>query len=134
MRGRDDRARLSFRWRRKLSGAPELVEGRRARIAAPPLTPDAVISVLRAHTDELRRAGIRHLGLFGSLARGEAGPTSDVDLVAELDPHARIGVFRLVGLERRLAEILGHSVDLLPEPIEQPRLRANVERDRRIAF
>jgi predicted nucleotidyltransferase len=54
--------------------------------------------------------------------------------VAALDPDARIGVFRLVGLERRLAEILGHDVDLLPEPIEHRRLRANVERDRRVAF
>ncbi len=99
-----------------------------------PLTPDAVISALPAHAEELRCAGIRHLGMFGSLARGEPSPASDVDLVAELDPDARIGVFRLVGLERRLAEILGHSVDLLPEPIEHPRLRANVERDRRVAF
>ena len=102
--------------------------------ATEPLTPDTVISALRVHAEELRRAGIRHLGLFGSLARGEAGATSDVDLVAELDPDARIGVFRLVGLERRLAEILGHSVDLLPEPIEHPRLRASVERNRRNAF
>jgi predicted nucleotidyltransferase len=99
-----------------------------------PLTPDAAISALRAHVEELRSAGIRHLGLFGSLARGELGPASDVDLVAELDPEARVGVFRLLGLERRLAEILGRSVDLLPEPIEHPRLRVNVERDRRVAF
>jgi hypothetical protein len=93
-----------------------------------------VISTLRAHAEEPRRVGIRRLGLFGSRARGELGPTSDVDLVAELGPDARIGVFRLVGLERRLAEIVGHRVDLLPEPIEHPRLRANVERDRRVAF
>ena len=102
--------------------------------ASSPLTPDAVIAVLRVHAAELRQAGIRHVGLFGSLARGEAGADSDIDLVAELDPNARVGLFRLVGLEQRLAEILGRSVDLLPEPIEQPRLRANVERDRRSAF
>jgi predicted nucleotidyltransferase len=54
--------------------------------------------------------------------------------VAEFDPEARIGVFRLVGLERRLSEIVDHSVDFLPELIEHPRLRANVERDRRVAF
>jgi predicted nucleotidyltransferase len=102
--------------------------------ASTPLTPDAVIAALRAHAAELRQAGIRHVGLFGSLARGEAGPESDVDLVAELDPEARIGLFRLVGLERRLTELLGRNVDLLPEPIEQPRLRANVDRDRRGAF
>jgi len=74
-----------------------------------------VISALRAYVAELRRAGMRQLGLFGPLARGEWRPTSDVDLVAELDPGARIGVFRLVGLERRLADIPGHNVDLLPE-------------------
>lgn len=50
------------------------------------------------------------------------------------DPDARIGLFRLLGLERRLGDILGRPVDLLPEPIEPPRLRAKVERDRRSAF
>jgi predicted nucleotidyltransferase len=99
--------------------------------ASHPLTPDAVIAVLRAHAPELQQPGIRHVCLFGSLARGEAGPDSDIDLVAELDPDARVGLFRLIGLERRL---LDRNVDLLPEPIEQPRLRANVDRDRRSAF
>jgi predicted nucleotidyltransferase len=98
------------------------------------LTAEQVIATLREHAAELRQAGIRHVGLFGSLARGEAGPASDVDLVVELDPAARIGLIRLAGLERRLAEILGRAVDLLPEPIEQPRIRANVDRDRRRAF
>ena len=99
-----------------------------------PLTSDTIIAVLRAHAAELRQSGIRHVSLFGSLARGEAGPGSDVDLVAELDPDARIGLIRLVGLEQRLTEIVGRPVDLLPEPIEHQRLRANVERDRRSVF
>ena len=97
-------------------------------------TADSVIAALRAHAAELRQAGILHVGLFGSLARGDGAPGSDIDLVAELDPAARIGLFRLVALERRLGELLGRNVDLLPEPIEQPRLRANVDRDRRGAF
>jgi uncharacterized protein len=97
-------------------------------------TPEAIIAVLRAHAVELQQSGIRHVSLFGSMARGEAGAGSDVDLVAELDPNARIGLIRLVGLEQRLAEILGRPVDLLPEPIEHHRLRANVERDRRSVF
>lgn len=101
--------------------------------AAPP-TPEAIIALLRAHSAELQQSGIRHVSLFGSLARGDAHAHSDVDLVAELDPDARIGLIRLVGLEQRLAEILGRPVDLLPEPIEHHRLRANVERDRRSAF
>jgi predicted nucleotidyltransferase len=93
-----------------------------------------VIATLRAHEAELRHAGIRHLSLFGSVARGEANAGSDVDLAVELDPGARIGLFALGALERRLAELVGRTVDLLPEPVEKPRLRANLDRDRRRAF
>jgi predicted nucleotidyltransferase len=93
-----------------------------------------VLTVLRAHEAELRRAGILRLSLFGSVARGDAEANSDIDLAAELDPEAGIGLFALAALERRLAELLGRKVDLLPEPVEKPRLRANIERDRRRAF
>ena len=93
-----------------------------------------VIATLRAHEGELRQAGIRHLSLFGSVARGEAEAGSDIDLAAELDPEGRIGIFALGALERRLTGLVGRKVDLLPEPIETPRLRANIDRDRRRAF
>jgi predicted nucleotidyltransferase len=100
-------------------------------------TPDLaehVIATLRAHEMELRRAGIRRLSLFGSVARDDANVDSDVDLAAELDPEAHIGLFALGALERRLAELLGREVDLLAEPVETDRLRANIDRDRRLAF
>lgn len=93
-----------------------------------------VIATLRAHEAELRRAGIRHVSLFGSVARGDAETSSDIDLAAELDPQARIGLFALGALERHLTELLGRKVDLLPEPVEKPRLRANIDRDCRRAF
>lgn len=93
-----------------------------------------VVATLRAHEAELRRAGIRRLSLFGSVARGDAEADSDVDLAAELDPDARIDLVRLVALERHLGELVGRTVDLLPEPVEKPRLRANIERDRIRAF
>lgn len=98
------------------------------------ITAGSIVSILQAHEPELRRAGIRHLSLFGSTARGEARPESDIDLAAEFDPEARIGLFGLIALENRLSEILGRKVDLLPEPVQKPRLRANIERDRRRAF
>ena len=97
-------------------------------------TADRVIATLRANEAELRRAGIRHLSLFGSVARGDAEVDSDVDLIAELDPDAQIGLFALGALERRLAELVGRKVDLLPEPVEKPRLRSSIDRDRRRAF
>jgi predicted nucleotidyltransferase len=95
---------------------------------------DDVIAILRAHEQELRAAGIRRLSLFGSVARGEAGPDSDVDLAVELDPGARIGLIGLAALERRIGEMVGCKVDLLPEPVEKQRLRANIDRDRQLAF
>ena len=89
-----------------------------------------VIATLRAHEAELRAAGIRRLSLFGSVARGDHEGDSDVDLAAELASEARVGLFALNALERRLAELVGRRVDLLPEPVEKPRLHAGIERDR----
>ncbi len=95
---------------------------------------ERIIGVLRTHEAELRGAGIRHLSLFGSFARGDAEAASDIDLAAEFDPAARMDLFRLTALERRVTKILGRRVDLLPEPVEKSRLRANIDRDRRRAF
>ena len=76
------------------------------------------------------QSGIRHPGL----KRGDAEADSDVDLVVEFDPAAEMDLVRLVALERRIGAKLGRPVEILPEPVENPRLRANVERDRLIAF
>jgi predicted nucleotidyltransferase len=103
------------------------------KVAARP-TADDVLGILRAHEAELRAAGIRRLSLFGSVARGDAGPDSDVDLAVELDRAARIGLIELIRLEERIGDLVGRKVDLLPEPIEKARLRANIERDRKVAF
>ncbi len=91
-------------------------------------------SILRAHEAALRASGISRLSSFGSVARDDHEADSDVDLAAELDPAARIGLCGLVALERQLSELLGRPVDLLSEPVEKPRLRANIERDRRLVF
>jgi uncharacterized protein len=81
-----------------------------------------------------RKAGIRRLSLFGSVARGDADVESDIDLAVEFDPAAEMDLIRMVALERRIGETLGRSVEIVPEPVENARLRANLERDRRIAF
>jgi uncharacterized protein len=44
------------------------------------------IEVLRRHRDDLRARGVTHAALFGSVARGESGPGSDLDILIELDP------------------------------------------------
>jgi uncharacterized protein len=98
------------------------------------LTASDVVATLRAREPALRQAGITRLSLFGSVARNEAGPDSDIDLAAEFDPSAKMDLIRLVGLEQDLGDLLGREVQILPEPIRKERLRANVERDRIRAF
>lgn len=78
--------------------------------------------------------GVKRLSLFGSLARGEARPDSDVDLAAELDPDKRIGLFEFGGMAHRLEELVGARVDLLTEPIQRERLRRRVDQDRVLVF
>jgi len=54
---------------------------------------------------------IRRLALFGSVLRDDFGPDSDVDVLVEFEPDARVGL-RFFGLEIELSEILGRKVDL----------------------
>jgi predicted nucleotidyltransferase len=95
---------------------------------------DELVSALRAHEGELRKAGIHALSIFGSVARGEQRPGSDVDISVQLDPDAHVGLFRFVALQSRLIELLGRNVQLLPEPVESSRLQTNLDRDRRRVF
>ncbi len=95
---------------------------------------EQVIATLRAHEQELRDAGIVRLSLFGSLARDTAGPDSDVDLLAEFDRSRRLSVLDVVGLELRLAELLGVCVDLSEEGTLKPRVQKGVEAEALRAF
>ena len=104
-----------------------------SQTASPPRAED-VLAILRANEAALHVVGIRHLSLFGSVARGEAGPDSDVDILVQLDREARIDLFQFAVLEEQLSEMLGLPVDLVAEPVEKHRLRARIDRDRRDAF
>ncbi|WP_294284778.1 nucleotidyltransferase domain-containing protein [uncultured Sphingomonas sp.] len=86
---------------------------------------------LRSCESDLRQLGIERLSLFGSTARGEERPESDVDVAVELKQDAHIGAFAFIALERRVAAILGERVDLVAEPHDEaPRLQAEIDRDR----
>ena len=64
--------------------------------------------------DVCRRYGVHELWLFGSSARGSARPDSDVDLLVQFEPDARIGFLELAGLQEELSAILDKPVDLVP--------------------
>ncbi len=87
------------------------------------------LALLRRHEQELRGRGLTRLALFGSAARGDLGPESDVDLLIEVDPACRFGLFAFLDLKADLAAILGRPVDLAFPDALRPRLREAVLRD-----
>ena len=92
------------------------------------MDPTFVLSRLRqAYPDLKERFGIAHLGIFGSVARGEAGPTSDVDLLVDFAGPATLDAY--MGLKYELESLLGVPVDLATRRSLKPSLRAIVERD-----
>ncbi len=97
-------------------------------------TKEQVIQQLRAHEPELKRAGILRLALFGSVARGDSNPKSDVDLMGDFDRAKRLSLFDLAGLEIRLAEIVGVPVDLADRKMLKEPVRVQAEREAVLAF
>src|SRR5438093_13100205 len=75
-----------------------------------------IIAKLREHESELKAAGIEHLFLHGSYARGTAiHEMSDVDVIAEFAPGRRLSLLDMVAIENRLTHMLSVRVDLSPE-------------------
>ena len=90
---------------------------------APPPDRETVLRILRDFQPELAREfGVRSILLFGSVARGEAGAASDVDLLVEFDRP--VGLLVLSTLRRALSERLGRPVDVGTVGSLRPRARA----------
>jgi uncharacterized protein len=81
-----------------------------------------------------RKYKVRQLGIFGSAARGEAKPESDVDILLEFLPDSGMSLFGLEDLNRELEELLGRKVDLASKKGLKDRVRPCVMRDLRILY
>ena len=89
---------------------------------------------LKPHEAELRAMGVAGLSLFGSVARGDAGPDSDVDLAARFDPAAGVGMVKYGLIIERLRSLLRARVDLVGEPARTARMQSQIDRDRAHVF
>lgn len=92
------------------------------------------IDTLRQAEPDLRSRGVLHAGLFGSVARGENGPSSDIDVLVDLDPDARLTVFDYVGIREYIASLFDTPVDVVDREGLKPHLRQPVTRDLVNAF
>ena len=84
---------------------------------------EEIFQMIRQNGTSLRKYGVRRLGVFGSFARNDAGPASDVDVLVELENKT----FRsYMGLKFFLEELLGRKVDLVLKESIKPRLRETI--------
>lgn len=97
-------------------------------------TLDTVLETLRTHEGELRRFGVSHASVFGSVARGETNADSDIDVLVELDQDRSMGIFEYARLKLYINEILNGAGDVVNRRTLKPLLRDSILRDAVSAF
>ncbi len=88
---------------------------------------EEILNILKAHKQTFAdKYGVTRLGVFGSVARGEATATSDVDIVVEMPPD----LFQMVHMKEELEEMLVASVDLIrDQPYLNALLKQRIDRE-----
>lgn len=95
---------------------------------------DDVIAKLKAAEPALRARGIRRAAIFGSIARGEQRPDSDIDILVEFEPGAEGSIYDYMNLKEYIAGLFDGPVDVIDCGALKPHLRAPVARDTLYAF
>jgi hypothetical protein len=95
---------------------------------------DDVIARLKEAEPALRARGIRRAAVFGSIARGDDHPDSDIDILVEFEPGAEGTIYEYVRLKEFIAGLFNGPVDVIDRDALKPHLRAPAERDTLYAF
>jgi len=93
-----------------------------------------ILATLRRYEATLRARGVRHAALFGSTARGNNRPDSDIDILVKFDPDAHVGVFEYVQVKEYIASLFPQPVDVIDREGLKPHLRQSSVRDAVYAF
>jgi predicted nucleotidyltransferase len=97
------------------------------------MTRTSIIDLLGQNRARLEAVGVRHAALFGSVARNEAGPDSDVDILIEVDKETVRSVFDLARVSLAVSEIVPKAYVTTSDNLK-PSLRDHVMRDVVFAF
>lgn len=99
-----------------------------------PITLALAIEILTKNRERLAAMGVVHAGVFGSLARGDAGKKSDVDVFVVLDEARHLSVYDFVGIRHFLQDVLHPRVDLVERDAVKPPIRKQLFADAVDAF
>jgi predicted nucleotidyltransferase len=99
-----------------------------------PLALEDALQTLRAHRAELEGMGVMHAGVFGSVARGEEGSKSDLDVVVELDDDKVRTIYDFAGVWRAIFDLFPVSVDVVERDVLKDAMKKRVEADLVNAF
>src|SRR5205085_11741752 len=110
-------------------GVPIRGDSRSISSYIPQMNAQDAIDTLRRYESSLRARGIRHAALFGSVARGQNRPDSDIDILVEFDPAARVTIFDYVGIKEYIADLFEQPVDVINREGLKPHLRESSLQD-----
>jgi predicted nucleotidyltransferase len=95
---------------------------------------DDAVATLRRYENALRARGIRHAAVFGSVARGDSRPDSDLDILVEFEPDAEGSIYEYMRLKDYVAGLFEGPVDVIDRAALKPHLRMPSTRDAVYAF
>jgi predicted nucleotidyltransferase len=93
-----------------------------------------ILAKLKENEAALRARGVRHAALFGSRARGDNRPDSDIDIMVEFDPAAHVTLFNYSGLKDYIASLFDGPVDVVSREAFKPFVRPTATTDAIYAF
>jgi predicted nucleotidyltransferase len=99
-----------------------------------PMEKQDILARLREHQAVLKAQGVSHAALFGSRARGDARPDSDIDILVEIAPEVRMDVFKYVGIVHSIEDLFPVRVDVSNRIALKPHVRPTAEREAIYAF
>ncbi len=95
---------------------------------------DDIIRTLKEREGDLRAHGVNHAALFGSIARDEQRPGSDIDILVDLDPAVVRTIYDYASVKTYIADMFGGLVDVVDRDALRPHIRPSATAEAIYAF